>query len=82
MNEWLLTDEEMLKVVSNIPTNIKPDKSVTIFLQAECQAIAKAQVKRMVEWLKAYPRHFDGEIICPHIPKDDWQALLKEVEDE
>ena len=51
----LLSDEEMLKTVSTIPQNIKPDKSITIFLQAECHAISKAQVEKIAKWLEDLP---------------------------
>ena len=39
----LLSDGEMLKIVNNIPQNIKHDKAITVFLQSECRAIIQAQ---------------------------------------
>lgn len=48
------------------------------------KAIAKAQLKKIVEWVKSYEV---GEYYHPDkwkrqfdIPREDWQALLKETE--
>ena len=77
-----LTDKEMLEIVSSIPQNIKPNKTVTIFLQAECQAIARAQFTKLVSWLKQHnncPVISEGQAFT--LTLEDWLFINKFVEE-
>ena len=67
-----LTDEEIYKVLKlGIP-----------YPEVEGRTIAKAQLKKVVEWLESHshnPRHgFSGRKILD----GDWQALLEEIKGE
>ncbi|KKN73842.1 hypothetical protein LCGC14_0396440 [marine sediment metagenome] len=79
----ILPDKRLLEVVSSIPQDIKPDISVTIFLQSECQAVAKAEqkntLKQVIEWGNEKCKHSNYLMKkkgCPYC----WQELIKEVD--
>jgi len=77
-NEWLLTEKEM----------VKAKKVDTSYWHAKDEAIAKAQAKKLVEWLdwqntlklkslKGTPDEFKHCGLL--IPIEPWQALRKAV---
>lgn len=72
----LLTDEEMVQAVYDIC-----GASKLPIVQEESRAIAKAQLKKVVEWIKANEDNggYKG-LFYQCVPLKRWQALLKEVE--
>jgi len=73
-----LTDEEMLTVLYALGVRYTELSPIVI-----SRSIAKAQLKKVVEYLSdkaEYIRQSDGAVVL-EIPKEEWQALLEEVED-
>lgn len=66
-----LTDKEILRVLND--TLGKPEDGDYAMEWGE-RAIAQAQLKKVVEWLKE-------KMIFEEMSEEDWQALLKEIRD-
>ncbi len=61
------------------------DMSFTDDYKEEVNALLRAQLKNVIDWLHEDIRreiHKDGEVVVFRKSIEDWQALLKEVEDE
>lgn len=77
MSEWLLTDEEIKEAYWKYGTVAKTP-------EARAKQVAKAQAKKLVEWLEKSLKHTycadkkDGYEQY-FIGVKDWQALRKEV---
>ena len=84
----ILSDGQLLEVVSSIPKNIKPDKSVTVFLQSECQAVAKAEqehtLKQVIEWgkMRCITHNTRANDVLRRECWLCWAEIQKEVESE
>ena len=70
----LLSDKEIREA-----TKEPPESPSDLFLDAS-HKIAKAQLKKMVEWLARCRSESTREFACFSMSREQWQALLKEVE--
>ena len=77
-DRWLLTNKEITDVIGEDRWNCATDRTSELAMVALVQ---DAKTKRkLVEWITSMGDHspdFSSNTI--RIPKDDWQALRKEV---
>ena len=77
----LLSDEEMLAISNpayrKLVEDCGEDGELEDVVPALNKAVAKVQLKKIVD---DRPREFDGTRVSLYFTKEEWQALLKEIE--
>ena len=82
----LLTDEEILRTKLKDMNSTYPHLTTEairrkLTLHSEDNEVAKAQLKKVGEWLDEHCCTMSNGGRMLGIPPDDWQALLSEVKD-
>jgi len=72
MAEWMLTDEEILKVTNTLDAAIGFQADFASEGQRE---IAQAQAKKLVEWLEER----NEKLTCLAISSNEWRELRRQV---
>lgn len=80
----LLTDEEIRAVANEVIRYVNSEKPIG--RDIERRAVAKAQLKKVVEYIKnkaeidcGYGDAHTGEMVLIQMLEKEWQALLEEV---